>query len=105
MHDYHRAIKRDPGFAEAWFNLAGLLGERGHAETARRHLEKAIAIDGDYADAVFNLAKLEFDAGNLAAARRAWARYLELDDHSEWARTAARGIQFVDLELHQRNAG
>jgi tetratricopeptide (TPR) repeat protein len=105
VHDYHRAIKRDPGFAEAWFNLAGLLGERGHADTARRHLEKAIAIDSDYADAVFNLAKLEFDAGNLAAARRAWARYLELDDHSEWARTAARGIQFVDLELHQRSAG
>ncbi len=105
VHDYHRAVKRDPGFAEAWFNLAGLLGERGHADTARRHLEKAIAIDGDYADAVFNLAKLEFDAGNLAAARRAWARYLELDDHSEWARTAARGIQFVDLELHQRSAG
>ena len=30
---------------------------------------------------------------------RWWARYLELDEHSEWARTAARGIQFVDLQL------
>lgn len=105
VHDYHRALKLDPGFAEAWFNLAGLLGERGRLDAARRHLKKAIAVDSDYADAVFNLAKLEFDAGELSAARKAWARYLELDSHSEWARTAARGIQFVDLELKQRTAG
>ena len=102
----HRAIKLDPGFVEAWFNLAGLLGERGHADYgAPPPAKRRSRIDGDYADAVFNLATLEFDAGNLAEARRAWARYLELDDHSEWARTAARGIQFVDLELHQRSAG
>ena len=66
---------------------------------------KAIALDGDYADAVFNLAKLEFDAGNLAEARRWWARYLELDSQSEWARTAARGIQFVDLAAAPANDG
>ena len=66
---------------------AGLTAERGHAEAARRHLKKAIALDADYADAVFNLAKLEFDAGDLAEARRWWARYLELDSQSEWART------------------
>ena len=34
----------------------------------------------------------------LAAARRWWERYLELDPESEWARTAARGIRFVDLQ-------
>lgn len=103
-HDYARAIKCDPGFVEAWFNLAGLMTEQGREASARRHLQKAIALDADYADAVFNLARLEFDAGNLAEARRHWARYLELDANSEWARMAAKGIQFIDLQL-ARTAG
>ena len=54
---------------------------------------------------VFNLATLEFDAGNLAEARRWWKRYLELDQDSEWARTAARGVQFVDLQSMLKTAG
>ncbi|MER9237780.1 tetratricopeptide repeat protein [Mesorhizobium sp. M0633] len=104
-HDYARAIKCDPGFVEAWFNLAGLMSEEGRVASARRHLLKAIALDPNYADAVFNLARLEFDAGNLAEARRRWVRYLELDPNSEWARTAAKGIQFVDLQLARMSAG
>jgi tetratricopeptide (TPR) repeat protein len=98
-HDYARALKLDPSFAEAWFNLAGLMSERGRIDTARRHLQTAINTDGDYADAIFNLAKLEFDAGDLGEARRWWKRYLELDRDSEWARTAERGVQFVNLQL------
>lgn len=104
-HDYARAIKLDPGFVEAWFNLAGLMTERGRVDSARRHLHKAISLDADYGDAIFNLAKLEFDAGDLPEARRQWVRYLELDSFTQWARTAARGIQFVDLQLAQRTAG
>ncbi|ASY65427.1 putative O-linked GlcNAc transferase (plasmid) [Sinorhizobium sojae CCBAU 05684] len=105
VHDYVRALKLDPTFAEAWFNLAGLVSERGHINAARRHLAKAIALDGEYADAVFNLAKLEFDAGNLGEARRWWIRYLELDRDSEWARTAERGVRFVNLHLLSKTAG
>ncbi|MER8398865.1 tetratricopeptide repeat protein [Mesorhizobium sp. M1348] len=104
-HDYARAIKLDPGFVEAWFNLAGLMSEEGRVASARRHLLKAIALDAKYADAVFNLARLEFDAGNLAEARRSWVRYLELDASSEWARMAAKGVQFVDLQLARMSAG
>ena len=99
-HDYARAHQARPGFVEAWFNLAGLLARARAGSTRRAGIcSKAIALDPDYADAVFNLATLEFDAGDLAAARRWWARYLELDSDSEWARTAARGLQFVDLQL------
>src|SRR5207237_1018694 len=53
---------------------------------------------------VFNLARLECDAGKLAEARRLWVRYLELDPDSEWAGVAARGVQFVDMQL-ARTAG
>lgn len=103
-HDYARAIKLDPAFVEAWFNLAGLMSDEGKIASARRHLQKAITLDKSYADPVFNLARLEFDAGNLAEARRNWVRYLELDADSEWARTAQKGIQFVDLQM-ARTAG
>lgn len=104
-HDYARAIKLDPAFVEAWFNLAGLMTDRGRNEAARRHLVRAIELDPNYADAIFNLAKVEFDAGDLVGARRWWVRYLELDAISEWARTAVRGVQFIDLHFSQKSAG
>ncbi|MDQ2705438.1 MAG: tetratricopeptide repeat protein, partial [Pseudomonadota bacterium] len=104
-HDYARAIKLDGSFVEAWFNLAGMMADDGRIASARRHLRKAISLDPDYADAVFNLAQLEFDAGELAEARRLWARYLDLDGTSGWARTALRGIQFIDLQLAMKSAG
>ena len=37
----------------------------------------------------------------LADARRWWTRYLELDQTSDWARTAARGIAFADMKLNK----
>lgn len=101
---YASAIKADPSFVEAWFNYAALLREDGKTDAARRHLERAIAIDPGYADAVYNLATLEFDAHNLGAARDWWSRYLELDQDSEWARTAARGVTFIDMS-ERKSAG
>lgn len=80
------------------------MSEQGRDASARRHLQKAIALDKSYADPVFNLARLEFDAGNLAEARRLWVRYLELDPESEWGGVAAKGVQFVDMQL-ARTAG
>jgi tetratricopeptide (TPR) repeat protein len=103
--DLARALTLDPGFVEAWFNLAGLMAGRGRIDATRQHLQRAIALDADYGDAVFNLASLEFEAGDLAAARRWWERYLELDGDSEWARTAARGVQFVALQAARDAAG
>lgn len=101
---YAQAIKVDPSFVEAWFNFAALLRDEGKIDAARTHLKRAIAIDPDYADAIYNLASLEFDAGRLDAARAAWSRYLELDDDSEWARTATRGIAYIDLNT-RKSAG
>lgn len=102
---YLVALKCDPGFVEARFNLAGLLRDSGRPDAARRQLAQAIAIDPEYADAIYNLASLEYQAGNLAEARRGWVRYLELDDRSEWARIAARGVRYADIWLAQRTTG
>ncbi len=104
-HDYARAIKLDGSFVEAWFNLAGVMAEDGRVDSARRHLRKAVAVDADYADAIFNLARLEFEAGDVAEARRLWVRYLELDDKSNWAKIALRGVQLIDLQAMQKSAG
>lgn len=104
-HDYARAIKLDGSFVEAWFNLACMMADDSRPDSARRHLRKAISLDADYADAIFNLARLELEAGDLDGARRLWARYLELDGSSEWAKTAARGIQFIDLQSMQKSTG
>lgn len=101
---YALAIKIDPSFVEAWFNYAALLKEEGKVDVARRHLQRAIAIDPAYADAVYNLATLEFDVKDFAGARNWWSRYLELDTESEWAKTASRGIAFIDLNT-RRSAG
>jgi tetratricopeptide (TPR) repeat protein len=103
-HDYARAIKLDGSFVEAWFNLAGMMAEDGRVASARRHLHKAIALDAGYADAVFNLARLEFEAGDHREARGLWVRYLELDNKSNWAKIALRGIQFIDLQAMQKSA-
>lgn len=103
-HSYLAAIKRDPKFVDAWFNLAEINVSQGKIDAARRNLRQAIALDQQYADAIFNLASLEYDAGNLIEARQWWSRYLELDRDSEWGRTAARGVQFVDLQMKQKTA-
>jgi tetratricopeptide (TPR) repeat protein len=95
--DYHRALQRDPDFVEAWFNLACLVSRQGRTETARAHLERAVAADPDYADAVYNLAAHAFDAGDLDLARHWWTRYLELDPHSDWARSAGRALKLIAL--------
>lgn len=94
---YFRALKLDPRFAEAWFNLSRLASAEGKVDVARRYLSSAVELDHTYADAVYNLARLEFDAGNLVAAKRLWTRYLQLDNDSEWAKRAAKGIQYIDL--------
>lgn len=102
---YMQALKLDPGFVEAWFNFAGMLKQQGDFDAARRHLATAIRLDAGYADAIYNLATVEFETNNLPEARRWWKRYLELDENSGWARSAIRGIQYIDMQLARRNTG
>ena len=105
-HDYARAIKLDGSFVEAWFNLAGMMAEDGRVAIRRAAIcARRSRSTPTMPTPVFNLARLEFDAGNLVEARRLWVRYLELDDASGWAKTAARGIQFIDLQAMLKSAG
>lgn len=89
---YINALKRDPLFIEAWFNYGGVLRDMGRIQAAREHLVRAAQLDPTYADAIYNLGALEYDAGDLTTASAWWRKYLELDDHSDWARRARAGI-------------
>ena len=93
-HDYARAIKLDPGFVEAWFNLAGLMAERGRSR--RRAPAPA---QGDRARPRLRRRRLQ---PRLARVRRRQPRARRgaggsatssSTRTSDWARTAARGIQ------------
>ena len=93
--DYIRALKADPQFVEAWFNLGDMLRTAGRAASARRYLQRVLALDPGFADAAYNLAAIAFDEEDLEEAATWWRRYLEHDQHSEWAEIAKRGLLYI----------
>jgi tetratricopeptide (TPR) repeat protein len=101
-HCLNRVLKLDPGYAEAWYNLAALAREHDDLAGARRNLEKAIAADPGYPDPLYNLALLDFGAGDHAEAARLWARYLELDPESAWSRKARQGLRLIGMMANRR---
>jgi tetratricopeptide (TPR) repeat protein len=86
------ALALDPNFPDAWYNLALLMDGRGEKAAAMEGFERAIEADMNYADPVYNLAQLYFDDGAYGEAGRLWARYLVLDQNSEWSRRARYGL-------------
>ena len=105
MEHYLRAVRIDPDFVEAWFNLGCLTLEAGRPDAARRQLEQAVTRDPAYADAVYNLASAAFAAGDMGAAARGWERYLALDPDSAWARKARRGLAVIAAGTRRGEAG
>lgn len=90
---YRKALAIQPQLACAWYNLADLHDERGECEAARQCLQQALAADPCYADAHFNLALNFEEVRQHAEAAHHWARYLQLDRDSAWAREARRNLQ------------
>lgn len=96
------ALAREPGFAEAWYNLGDLAEAAGDPDLARRSLQRALQCDAGFADAAFNLARLNYAAGAFDDAAAQWQRYLELDPDSAWARKARHGIALCRQHLRPR---
>ena len=86
------ALAIDPGFVEAWYNLAGFLDAAADRAGAKESLDKALAIDGEYADALYNLGQLHFEDGDYDRALECWERYLRFDPQSEWGEKARRAM-------------
>jgi tetratricopeptide (TPR) repeat protein len=76
---YERALKLDPGLADAHINLGRLLHEGKRLREAERHYRFALAKRPDDVTASFNLAVLLEDLGRRQDALAAYISTLELD--------------------------
>lgn len=63
------ALRRDPEFPEAHYNLGVALYRGGETGEAIEHWREALRIDRDYAEAHYNLGAALYALGELAAAR------------------------------------
>lgn len=68
LPDLEFAVKKDPSFAEAWFQLGIAAGRMGRSEQKIDAYEKAIALKPDLAEARYNLALSLLLAGYREAA-------------------------------------
>jgi tetratricopeptide (TPR) repeat protein len=58
MRNYSLALKEDPGFAMAHFNLGVLLAKLGRSQESERHLKAAVEISPGMYAAHFALAEI-----------------------------------------------
>jgi tetratricopeptide (TPR) repeat protein len=98
---YRAATKADPGFAEAWYNLADVLDEQTQSGKAIGCLKRAVEAEPDYADAIFNLGLLHQRGEKHAEAAAYWRRYLALDSESPWASRAKRALKLCEMQIAQ----
>jgi tetratricopeptide (TPR) repeat protein len=94
--EFRAALKVDPRFVDAGYNLGVVLLARGEAEHAVAILEQVLAIRPDEPLFEFALGKAQFDAGRLRAALDHFERAVELDPALEDARFA-RAIALLEL--------
>jgi tetratricopeptide (TPR) repeat protein len=88
------AAALDPGFAEAWYDLARLCEAAGERDQAKEHYRRALAADPTYGEALFNLAMISFEAGAYGEAGDLWQRYLTIDAHGAWVKKARAGLAY-----------
>lgn len=85
---YKKAIKLDPNYDEAHYNLGCRYKLQGQYTLAEKHLRKAIAIDSKYARAYAELGmvllKGERDEGKIKVAVRLLQKSIRLDPNYGW---------------------
>ena len=96
---YRAAIKADPGFASAWYNLADMLDDQRRTKEAIDCLKRALDADPAYVDAMFNIGLLLQRLERHAEAALWWRRYLALDGSSPWAARAKRALKYCEIQL------
>ena len=92
---YRAAVKADPTFAQAWYNLADVLDDQQRAGEAIACLERALEADPAYADAMFNLALLLQRLDRHGEAAVWWRRYLRPRRHLAMGGAGEAGIEIL----------
>src|SRR5262245_42403462 len=81
---FRQALRLDPNYEEAYFNLALLIADRDRDE-AMRLLEPAVDLDPGYAEAHQQLGILKQKEGDSLAAEYHFRRCVELDPTDYWS--------------------
>ncbi len=105
---YAEAVKLDPNYAKAHFNLAVVLEDLGKQNEALQHYERAAAADPKAQDAVLNRAMLLLRMKRVDAAIAAFeaATRVKADNPEAWFDLAqAREIKADKLEEPARTKG
>ena len=76
---YQMAVKINPEFVEAHYNMASALQNKGDLEAAIKAYKQAILIKSDYADAYYNLANILKDKGDLEAAIKSYKQAIKIN--------------------------
>lgn len=76
---YQQATELEPGFPEAWNNLAGIYRKQGKTDQALQAYRQALAIAPHQAILHANLGNLYFDGNRYDQALQAYSHALELD--------------------------
>jgi len=76
---YQIAIKINPKFVEAHYNMASALQKMGDLKAAIQAYEQAILIKPDYADAYYNLANTLKDTGDLGASIQRYKQAIKIN--------------------------
>lgn len=80
MQLYYRTLKKDPGFAPAYFSLGGLLADRQEYEAAERFIAAGLKLQGDDFRHHTNLGTVRQFQGKYREAAAAYRRSLELEE-------------------------
>ena len=75
---FQRAAELLPGFAPAWANLGGTLGELDRPEEALAAFERALAIDPSSPQALNNVGVVRRELGRLAESEAAFRQVIQL---------------------------
>lgn len=87
------AVKVDPKYAMAWFNLGNTYQELMRTAEAVKAYETAVKLSPRYADAHFNLALLLDTQRQPRKAVAHWRAYVKLEPIGQWADRARRAIK------------
>ena len=79
--ELNKAIKLNPKYANAFYNLSGLHLKKGNLFQAETHLRKAIELKSDFAHAHYNLGFILKNKGKLQEAKLHITKALELNPH------------------------
>ena len=98
-----KAITLNPGYANAYYNLAGLFIEKGNSHQAEIHLRKTIELNPNFASAHYNLGFILKNLGNLQEAKLHIRKALEIDANLTDAYLSLSTMQETEKDQRWKN--